>query len=102
MAWKREKNIWTKHFFFFIFFFFFFFCREWEKEIGKLKTSGKPSLLRAILRVVWKRYFGWLFMALVDVSDTFIIISTFTKFCLCLSFVNILYHYTIFLYLFEF
>lgn len=40
--------------------------KEWEKEIGKLKTSGKPSLLRAILHVIWKRYLCWLFVAFID------------------------------------
>ncbi|GAB1599293.1 hypothetical protein Ahia01_000206500, partial [Argonauta hians] len=39
---------------------------EWEKEMLKLKTSGKPSLSSAIFRTVYKRYFLWLCVVCLD------------------------------------
>ncbi|XP_052827296.1 ATP-binding cassette sub-family C member 4 isoform X1 [Octopus bimaculoides] len=39
---------------------------EWEKEMLKLKHSGKPSLSWAIFRTVYKKYFLWLCVVSLD------------------------------------
>ncbi|XP_036361692.1 multidrug resistance-associated protein 4 isoform X2 [Octopus sinensis] len=39
---------------------------EWEKEMLKLKHSGKPSLSWAIFRTVYKKYFLWLCVVSFD------------------------------------